>query len=41
MQKSTTECRTVGRTGRECVESRVTENMDVKILGEAQCTGHW
>ena len=37
MQKSPTECRTVGRTGRECVECWVTK-MNVKILGEAYRT---
>ena len=34
MQKSPTECRTVERTGRECVECWVTK-MNVKIPGEA------
>ena len=34
MQKSPTECRTVERTGRECVECWVTKT-NVKIHGEA------
>ena len=34
MQKSPTECITVERTGRECVECWVTK-MNVKIHGEA------
>ena len=29
-----TECRTVGRTGRDCVECWVTENMNVEIPGK-------
>ena len=33
MQKSPTECRTVERTGRECVECCVTK-MNVKIHGQ-------